>query len=363
MPERSREEIEVRLKEIDRERFQLVEDLRKRKETEREVGRLPDFDKRDAPESPKEKITLFASMFCARRDVYPRFWENKNTGKKGYSPVCETVWENGRRLKATEVFQRYGHKKFQYLSEDVIKAHLMGHQTIGSYAIRTDDSCIFIAADFDSEGWQAEACAYRDEASTLGISALLEISRSGNGAHVWIFFSEPVPAFLARRLGSLILGRVSARIPQTRLESYDRFFPSQDTIPNGGFGNLIALPFQKKRRNHGCTVFVDTDLKPYSNQWEVLAGVNRLSGEELESILQESIGAIQKDESSGDEIEELIQEVTELEPITIPKIQDWTLFLAEQITIPSKDLPPVFVAKLYRLATFPNPVFFEKQRH
>ena len=362
MEERSIEEIESRLIAIERERFHLLEDLRKQKEAERKIGRLPDFDKRITPDTPAEKIALFASMFCVRRDVFPRFWENQKTGKKGYSPVCESVWENGRRLKATEIFIKYGSEKFQYLSEDVIKAHLTGHHTVGTYAIRQDDTCTFLAADFDGNGWEQAACAYIDEASAIGVSALLEISRSGNGAHVWIFFAEPVPAFMARRMGSLILNHVSARNPQTRLDSYDRFFPNQDKLPRGGFGNLIALPFQKQKRDLGFTIFVDENLNPIKNQWEALAQVNRLSKEGLASILQDSIGVVPDDECSGDEIEELILEITELDPITIPAIEDQTIHLSENIEITTHGLPPVLVAKLKRLATFPNPVFFEKQR-
>ncbi|MCZ6671939.1 MAG: DEAD/DEAH box helicase family protein, partial [Verrucomicrobia bacterium] len=360
--ERSIEEIDSRLKSIDHERFQLLQELQKLKQKEREVGRLGNLGKQYTPNTPKEKIALFVSMFCARRDLFPKYWENQKTGKKGYSPVCETVWENGRRLKATEIFEKYGTSKFQYLSEEVVKAHLLGHHTIGTYAIRPDDTCIFLAADFDGDGWKQFACAYRDDAAALGVSALLEISRSGNGAHAWIFFSEPVPAFIARKLGSLIIGHVSAKNPQVGLNSFDRFFPSQDMVPKGGFGNLISLPLQKQKRAHDCTVFLDTDLNPLQNQWEVLAQVNRLSREDLESIIQDSIGAVQYDQYSGDEIEELIQEITDLDPISIPVVADQTIHLSENIIIPTKNLSPVLVAKLKRLATFPNPIFFEKQR-
>jgi superfamily II DNA or RNA helicase len=279
-----------------------------------------------------------------------------------YSPACQTVWGNGRRLKATKVFDKYGPSKFQYLSEELIQAHLMGRHTIGTYAIRPDDTCTFLAADFDGDGWKQAACAYIDEAAAVGVSALLEISRSGNGAHVWIFFAESVPAFMARRMGSLILGHVSAKTPHVSLDSYDRFFPNQDKLPRGGFGNLIALPLQKQKRDHGYTVFVDKSLNPISNQWEALAQVNRLSREGLETIIQDSLGTVQNDEYSGDEIEELIQEITELDPITIPVIEDQTIHLSENIEITTHGLPPVLIAKLKRLATFPNPVFFEKQR-
>ncbi len=157
MDERSTEEIEARLRATDLERAELIDKLRERKEKERKAHRLSTLGGCELPKSPEEKVKLFASMPCSRRDVFPKYWENHDGTRKGYSPVCERVWDGGRRLKATEIFEKYVACKFEYLSEEVIKGDLMGRHTIGVYSIRSDDSCLFLAADFDGEGWQEEA--------------------------------------------------------------------------------------------------------------------------------------------------------------------------------------------------------------
>ncbi len=147
---------------------------------------------------PAEKIALFLELFGARRDVYAKFWENLSLGKKGYSPA--TVADAAGR-------------RFLPLGERVVERHLLGSQAIGVYALRTDDSCLFLAADFDGEGWRENVLAYQGAAQKAGVSVAIERSRSGNGAHAWIFFVEPVPAFLARRLGTILLAKASAMRP------------------------------------------------------------------------------------------------------------------------------------------------------
>ena len=176
-----------------------IEELEKQKLIkEQELQRLQDQSKslpglvenKGAPStilSPGEKIALFLKLFGARRDVYPKFWENLSSGKKGYSPAC-----------AIDRYSGTSGKRFLPLDEKAIEGHLRGIQAIGVYALRTDDSCIFLAADFDGDGWQENVCAYRDAAQRSGVPVAIERSRSGNGAHAWIFFAEPVPAALAR---------------------------------------------------------------------------------------------------------------------------------------------------------------------
>ena len=134
-----------------------------------------------------------------------------------------------------------------------------------------DETCWFLAADFDKESWAADAAAMVETCKAKGVPAALERSRSGNGAHVWIFFSEPVPARAARQLGAAIMTETMERRPEIGFASYDRFFPSQDTMPVGGFGNLIALPLQRRAREHGNSVFIDEALRPYDDQWAFLS--------------------------------------------------------------------------------------------
>lgn len=284
--------LEQRLRELDQERSELLESLKEAKRAERYAGKRLELGQREYPETAEERIALFERLFVARKDVYPRFWQNEKTGKKGYAPACESVWEQGHRMKATELFARYGSLKFYPLDRRVLEAHLRGRETVGTYAIRTDDTCIFLAADFDGDGWKSEVTAYRESAAQLGVSALVEVSRSGNGAHAWIFFSEPVPAFRARLLGSYLVAQVESKLPSAVRQAFDRLFPNQDSMPQGGFGNLIALPLQKERRSHGCTVFVDEAFKEYPDQWQVLSDVACLTLDELDEILGEIVGSV-----------------------------------------------------------------------
>jgi hypothetical protein len=234
---------------------------------------------------PHDKVSLFLELFGARRSVYPKLWENAKTGKKGYSPACDNEWKAGicrkPQIKCTEC----RHQQFPALDERAVEAHLRGTHTIGTYALREDDSCIFVAADFDGEGWRDDVVAYQSAAKKCGIEVAIERSRSGNGAHAWIFFSEPVPAVLARRLATIILAKASAVHPTLSLGAYDRLFPNQDTMPEGGFGNLIALPLAKEPRKKGNTLFLDQNLDPCADQWACLATVRRLSRPELDQIL------------------------------------------------------------------------------
>ena len=164
-------------------------------------------------------------LFGARRSVYPKFWENPKTAKKGYAPACHNEWRPGVCRKPQIKCTDCPHQKFPPLDEIAVEAHLRGTHTIGTYAIREDDSCIFLAADFDGEGWQDDAQAYSRPARTQASPLALERSRSGAGGHAWIFFSEPVPCFSRAGWAPLFLPRPRRRRPAMPLHAYDRFFP------------------------------------------------------------------------------------------------------------------------------------------
>lgn len=151
------------------------------------------------------------------------------------------------------------------LSDAVLYDHLAGKHTVGVYPLLEDDTCHFLAIDFDEAEWKEDARAFVQSCTELGVPAALEISRSGNGAHVWVFFAGRVPARDARRLGTAIISHTCSRTRQLKLASYDRLFPNQDTMPKGGFGNLVALPLQKIPRENGCSVFVDMELRPFDD--------------------------------------------------------------------------------------------------
>ena len=151
----------------------------------------------------------------------------------------------------------------------------------------TDETCWFLAADFDKATWREDALAFIATCHKLGIPAYLERSRSGNGGHVWMFFENPTAAVLARKLGCAVLTQTMER-RHFALDSYDRFFPNQDTMPQGGFGNLIALPLQWVPRQNDNSVFVDDDLRPYPNQWQLLASVRRIEADQIDWIVSDA---------------------------------------------------------------------------
>ncbi|MGX7876797.1 TOTE conflict system archaeo-eukaryotic primase domain-containing protein [Mesorhizobium sp. ORM6] len=222
--------------------------------------------------SSAEKIELFRRLFAGRPDVFPVRWENRKSGGSGYSPACSNEWAKGICGKPKVKCGECPHQAFIPPSGDIIEKHLRGGDVrtgdfvAGVYPLLQDETCWFLAADFDKESWADDARALLGTCHAKGIAAALERSRSGNGGHVWIFFSEPVPARTARQMGSALITETMEKRPEIGFTSYDRFFPSQDTMPLGGFGNLIALPLQRKAREIGNSVFVDKDLQPYDDQ-------------------------------------------------------------------------------------------------
>ena len=214
--------------------------------------------------STDEKVALFRRLFRGRVDVYPVRWESKTTGKSGYAPACGNEWRPGICEKPRIKCGDCGHRLMLPVSDDVIFGHLAGKHTVGIYPLLQDDTCHLLAVDFDEAEWREDARAFAQSCADLGVPVALEISRSGQGAHAWVFFLNSVSARDARRLGTAIITHTCARTRQLRLASYDRLFPNQDTMPKGGFGNLIALPLQKGPRENGYSVFVDIELRPYA---------------------------------------------------------------------------------------------------
>ena len=244
--------------------------------------------------SVEDKIRLFRSLFRGRSDVYPRRFENRRTGKTGYSPACANEWVTGICEKPRVKCASCQHQRFLPVTDDVIRRHLVGKGengcdfVAGVYPMLLDETCFFLAIDLDKTNWQDDATAVVETCRRLNIPATLERSRSGNGAHVWMFFESAVPTSVARRLGSHVLTETMERRPDIGLESYDRFFPNQDTLPQGGFGNLIALPLQKQPRNVGNSVLVDDNFTPYSDQWAFLSSTEQIPPAKLEELVSEA---------------------------------------------------------------------------
>jgi hypothetical protein len=212
-----------------------------------------------------QKVALFRRLFRGRTDLYPVRWESK-AGKTGYAPACANEWRAGICEKPRIKCSDCGHRSLIALTDRTIFDHLAGRHTTGVYPLLTDDTCNFLAVDFDDAEWREDAKGFAKSCRELGVPVALEVSRSGEGAHAWVFFSTSVAARDARRLGTALISFTCARTRQLKLTSYDRLFPSQDTLPKGGFGNLIALPLQKQPREQGRSVFVDDALQAFPDR-------------------------------------------------------------------------------------------------
>jgi superfamily II DNA or RNA helicase len=294
--------------------------------------------------APADKLELIRSLFGARSDVYAQRWENPNTHKSGWSPAVRGGWSNKTR-KA---------KDYLPLTDDVLASHLRGDATIGVYPLLPGDRCALLACDFDDGSWALDALAFLDECHAVGVPAALERSRSGDGAHVWVFFDHPVPATTARAMGMGLLRQAMTKRAELDLASYDRFFPSQDFMPKGSFGNLIALPLQGERAAQGTTVFLDpTSMKPWPDQWAFLASVSRMSTDAV-AALADSLRPVDAGPSLT---------LTDLAAADGPKPPPVIeAQIAGMLSLRRAGLPPALVAGLKHLASLANPEFYEKER-
>jgi len=297
------------------------------------------------------------------------------TGRAGYSPVCGNEWVRGVCEKPRIKCSDCPHQNWLPVTDEVLRWHLSGKDAagrdfvMGVYPMLLDETCSFLAVDFDGDQWQEDSLAYLDTCRARGVPAALERSRSGNGGHVWVFFETPVAATLARKLGTAILTETTERRPQTTFASYDRFFPNQDTLPRGGFGNLIALPLQKEPRDEGNSVFVDGELQPYADQWAFLDGVRRVTVETVRNVVEkaESTGRmvgvriVPADEEDGEEPWKMRPaEGRKRKPAgKMPKFL--AMVRADQLYFLKTDLPAPLHNALARLAAFQNPEFYKAQ--
>ena len=311
-----------------------------------------------------EKVALFRTLFRGRMDVYPIRWEGKTSGKSGYAPACANEWRAGVCEKPRIKCGDCAHRVLQPLTDSVIYDHLAGEHTVGVYPLLEGDTCHFLAVDFDEADWREDAKAFIQSCTELGVSAALEISRSGQGAHAWVFFASAVSARDARRLGTSIISHACTRTRQLQLTSYDRLFPNQDTMPKGGFGNLIALPLQKHPRERGFSVFVDADLQPYPDQWAFLASVARMPAHDIEpTVLRATGGAHPLDVTFIDDEDLATPWKRDSKPAKLAGLmpKSLTVVLANQIYFEKAQLPQALANRLIRLAAFQNPEFYRAQ--
>ena len=320
--------------------------------------------------SAQEKVELFRSVFKGRDDVFARRWYSKASGKGGYQPVCQNEWNrqlcDKRKFKCAECPNR----QFAALTDKDIYRHLEGKDTdgrdvIGLYVLNEDNTCNLLCTDFDDKncehGYQEDVIAFVDVCKSWGVPCSIERSRSGNGAHVWIFFEAPVLAVKARRLGNAILTEAMNRDGRISFKSYDRFFPNQDTLPEGGLGNLVALPLQGNARKNGNSVFVNEYFEPFRDQWEYLLNISKLSAFALEEILKQTANIM----PLGD-----LSKTSESKPWEVPvtaKIEksdfssEVVITRSNMLYIPLNLLSSKVLNHLRRIASFRNPEFYSKQ--
>lgn len=367
------QELENHLQKLDSDRITLIKEIQIiREEINREAESTRPLLGRPVVQSNlstnSEKVHLFIELFRARQDIFPKRWENIKTKKSGYAPACGNEWKNTICNKPKIKCADCSHQKFLPFDESAVESHLRGSTVIGTYAIRSNDSCIFLACDFDETSWQLDVATFRDTGRSLGIDVAVERSRSGNGAHAWIFFEDEIPAKLARSLGTLILAKCSERNLRLSLESYDRFFPSQDFLPKGGFGNLIALPLQKVPREAGNSSFVDGQFEVYTDQWQYLNQIRRLSLSEVRQLLSEYLPKASASKEGFEDVawitDNSILEKTSSLNSPEPKLTGETIQITfnSMLTIPLEKLPSRVIAKLKKTSSFANPEFYKRQR-
>ena len=300
-----------------------------------------------AQSGAQEKVAFYAAIFRARTDVYAVRWDSDRTGRGGWMPAVKGGFRKGVRP---------ADRLHLPLTEEVITRHLSGDLEIGLYPLLDNDRCHWLAADFDGPTAMLDALAYVKSARANGVIAALEVSRSGTGAHVWVFFTSAVAAAQARQLGTGLLREAMTMAGRLNLSSYDRLFPSQDLLPAGGIGNLIAAPLQGRRRRSGTTVFLDlATLEPQEDPWQYLSSLPRVTPAELTRL-----AARFRTVRVGGDVNRV--HTASATKIDVPVPRSVSAELGGTIRVKGAELPPALLATLRHAASMPNPAFYDRER-
>lgn len=329
--------------------------------------------KHSIPDHLSERTKLFRSLFRGRDDIYAERWEKDGTAK--YSPAKSHDWDHHNKMPKGKWKCAESCHPLPF-TDLVLKEHLDGRKTVGLYPLLKDDTCWLLAVDFDEENWREDTRTFLEVCDEHGVPAYFEISRSGNGGHVWIFFDSPVAASQARKLGTFLVSETKERRYQLDFKSYDRLFPNQDTLPSGGYGNLIALPLQKIPSENGCSVFADRNFVPYKDQWTFLKSVVRMRNSDLATIVIEAsvknaIIPVAKysDASDSSEEDEFTNQPWKRKPSSGKEDKNFAgsfpkrleIVLNDRIYVPKEEFGSQALNKIMRIAAFQNPEFYLKQ--
>ena len=319
--------------------------------------------------SNDELVALFRSLFRGREDVFALRFHNTRSGRAGYAPQCHNEWQKGICDKKKYKCVSCPHQKFKQLSSTVIEAHLHGNDplhtdVVGIYPILPDETCYFLAVDFDKDNWQQDVTAFKKTCEVRSVPVYIERSRSGEGCHAWFFFSEKIPIKLARKLGNLMLTETMNNHHQLKFKSYDRLFPNQDYMPKGGLGNLIALPLQGAAVRQGNSVFIDEHFNPIKDQWSFLETIKKISLGEIQKICDDL-------QATGD-LGKLMNPANDTKPWEQQKLtltlnredfpEQVKVVSANRIYVDKRGMSSRSLNEIKRLATFSNPKFYELQR-
>jgi len=304
---------------------------------ENEIVSVKQAIEKQSPFSKADKIALFRQLFIGNEDVYAKQWISRDGLKKGYSPVPKTFRGND----------------WLPVSDTVIRQHLEGKERYGTYAVKNQSFCCFLAIDLDKASFVSDARAINKVCRALSISPYFELSKSGNGIHIWFFFSEDVRAKDARMLGDLIITRAMDIGEGIDMKSYDRLFPNQDYVSPDALGNLIALPLHFGSRSEGKTLFFDINsMQPFSSQWELLKNAKKITPVWLQELIDDY--TVASEESS------LMPWEKNVGALVLPKSVDIVLF--DALYIERTNLSKPLLNLLKRMASFYNPEFFIRQK-